>query len=53
MGVKSGSSLFTAAYFFVVTVYFKTFWKPCDYPIAWWRLAGGKKHEAIQNMGFD
>ena len=29
MGVTSGSSLFTAAYFFGVTIYFKTFWKPC------------------------
>ena len=26
MGVKSGSSLFTAAYFLRVTVYFKAFW---------------------------
>ena len=28
MGVKSGSSLFTATYFFGVTIYFKIFWKP-------------------------
>ena len=32
MGVKSGSSLFTAAYFFGVTIYFKTFWKLCYLP---------------------
>ena len=32
-GVTSGSSLFTAVYFFGVTVYFKTFWKPCIYII--------------------
>ena len=31
IGVTSGSSLFTAAYFFGVTIYFKTFWKPWYY----------------------
>ena len=35
MGVTSCSSLFTAAYFFGVTVYFKTFWKP-------WRFTKAK-----------
>ena len=38
MGVTSGSSLFTAAYFLRVIVYFKTFWKPCTKPVLFWLI---------------